>query len=179
MKNALFWIGLSILLLTACTNKQLRVLSDGNNFPKGFNAVRWKADMQPPKLTDLLYDNSLLRYHIKSEVEANLADRGIYFDESADVTVEFFIITERREAVNMLEQNNEGVDNPSAYHTAVFPYVKATLSLHFEDSYRQQSLWIGSYGTYITENPESLEKTYQEAVKKILKAFPIHNNFPQ
>jgi hypothetical protein len=120
------------------------------------------------------YMNELTDKRVKTAVDRELSVKGYTRSgDAAQLIVHYHIMIENRTTV---------ATDPYGYHygsywmrkrTDVFRYREGTLIIDFMDSRNCNLIWRGSATSVLDEDDMITEKTVNEAIAKIFKAFPF------
>lgn len=160
-----------LLMLIGCSG--IEVATDYNrewDFAP-YRTYDWAAQ-KVPELRDPLIDTSLLENRVKRAVEREMSTKGYSQSvEEPDILIAYHIGQQ-----SQVDVSRCGYHYPTSPHcwgreVETYAYTEGTLVLDFIDYESEELIWRGT-ATSAIHDPEKVEETINEVVKKMLAKYP-------
>ncbi len=173
MKTSFYLLAAAFLVLSGCATPKLHSYTAVPEL-KGYEGnYTWRAFQQECQPGEILVDNIFTRDLLRQEIDKELQQSGFNIAEGARLQVEYLILVENRQAVEVQTCTRQ-TERPATSQQIAYPYKKVTLAVHMEDVYQGKTLWIGSYDIFTEQTPRKIEQDFQRAVHKIFNSFPYN-----
>jgi hypothetical protein len=169
-------IGISIVGLLGCATVSIQTDYDPSVDFKRYETYAWDTEQQTP--SDALARDPLMRKRIKKAVDQVLQEKGFRLKTAGSVDFTVVVHAGVKERMRVTNWGSRGWYDPwwGPYggQVDVSYYTEGTLVIDVIDADTRELAWRGINEGIVREyaDVEQMEKSIQETVREILKAFP-------